>query len=54
MRKIVRTIAVLAISAGSLGVLATAPAMASQASQPQFKYPLCNPAHPIYPCQNDY
>lgn len=54
MRKFIRTAAVLAISVGSLGVLATAPALASTRPKPQIEYPLCNPAHPIYPCQNYY
>jgi hypothetical protein len=53
MRKLARTLAIVVLSAGAAGMLATAPAMAATHS-PQFRYPICNPSHPIYPCQNNF
>jgi hypothetical protein len=55
MRKIVRSIAVVAVAAGALGTISAVPMTASQsiAAQPTF-LPICNPLHPIYPCQNYY
>jgi Spy/CpxP family protein refolding chaperone len=55
MRKIARAMIVVALSCGSVASLAVAPAMASSTNAtPGFVYPICNPAHPIYPCQPNW
>jgi hypothetical protein len=53
MRKLARTLAVVALSAGTISMLAVVPARASTTPTPQ-RYPICNPSHPIHPCQNNF
>jgi len=54
MRKLARTLAIVVLSAVTAGMLAAAPAMASTTHTPRFRYPICNPSHPIYPCQKNF
>jgi hypothetical protein len=52
MRKLARTLAVVVLSAGTVSMLAVTSANAVTPT-PQ-RYPICNPSHPVHPCQPNF